>query len=60
MLRLIQVGIGAFGWSWAKIGKESKYWEAIAYVDLDVSHKANPISYPSLCFLKSVSPIAEA
>jgi len=34
-LRLIQVGIGAFGWSWARIVKESKYWDAVAYVDLD-------------------------
>lgn len=35
MLKLIQVGIGAFGWSWARIVKESDYWEAVAYVDLD-------------------------
>jgi len=34
-LRLIQVGIGGFGWSWANIVKDSRYWEPVAYVDLD-------------------------
>jgi len=35
LLRLIQVGIGSFGWSWINIVKESKYWDPVAYVDLN-------------------------
>jgi len=35
MLRLIQVGVGGFGRSWTNIVKESKDWEAAAYVDVD-------------------------
>ena len=34
-LKLIQIGIGAWGWSWARIVKESKYWDTVAYVDLN-------------------------
>ena len=41
MLKLIQVGIGSFGWSWAKIVKASEYWEAVAYVDLDEERLKN-------------------
>jgi len=35
MLRLIQIGLGSFGFSWANIVKESQQWEPVAYVDMD-------------------------
>lgn len=34
-LKLIQVGIGGWGYSWAGVVQESKYWEAVGYVDIE-------------------------
>jgi len=35
LLRLIQVGVGGFGWSWTDIVESSESWEAVAYVDIN-------------------------
>lgn len=32
--RLIQVGVGGWGWTWAGIVQDSEEWEAIGYVDI--------------------------
>ncbi len=34
-LNLLQVGIGGWGYSWAGVVKESKYWDPVGYVDVD-------------------------
>ncbi|MDZ7673069.1 MAG: Gfo/Idh/MocA family oxidoreductase [Halanaerobiales bacterium] len=34
-LKLLQVGVGGWGYSWAGVVQESKYWEAVGYVDID-------------------------
>jgi len=35
LLRLIQVGVGGFGRSWTDIVDSSKFWDAVAYVDIN-------------------------
>lgn len=35
MLKIIQVGVGGFGRSWTDIVESSKFWEAVAYVDIN-------------------------
>jgi predicted dehydrogenase len=36
-LRIVQIGLGGWGWSWTSIIQASPHWELVAAVDLDVT-----------------------
>lgn len=54
-LRLIQIGVGGWGFSWAEIANRSKEWDVVAYVDINqdnLKQAANTFGMDdSKCFL---------
>jgi predicted dehydrogenase len=59
-LRLIQVGVAGWGWSWADITKRSEDWNVVAYVDIDKRNLTEASAYYGLPDSKCFTDVEEA
>lgn len=59
-LRLIQVGVSGWGWSWAGIAKRSEDWDVVAYVDIDKQNLKEASAYYGVPESKCFTGLEEA
>jgi predicted dehydrogenase len=59
-LRLIQVGVAGWGWSWADIARRSEDWDVVAYVDISKDNLREASAYYGVPESKCFAGLEEA